>query len=59
MLLQRAATEAKKLLVDDIITVHVKQICLLDVICKVSNGKTYCLVKHFAFLKNVCYQTIK
>ena len=26
------------------------------VIFKVSNRKTYCLVKHFDFLKNVCIQ---
>ena len=45
----------KKLLVNDEITACVKQICLLGVICKNSNKK-YCLVKHFAFLKNVCYQ---
>ena len=31
---------AKKLLVDDKITACIKQICLLGVICKVSNRKT-------------------
>ena len=41
MLLQSAAIVVKKLLVD-----------LLGVICKVLNR----MVKHFAFLKNVCYQ---
>ena len=54
MSLQSAATVAKKSLVGDRITACVKQICLLGVTCKVSNRKT--LVKHFAFLKNVCYQ---
>ena len=42
------------MLVDDKITAYVKEICLLGVVCKVSN--TFSLVKHFAFLKNVCYQ---
>ena len=41
MLLQSAAIVVKKLLVD-----------LLGVVCKVLNR----MVKHFAFLKNVCYQ---
>ena len=35
-LLQSEAMVAKKLLVDDKITVSVKQICLLSFICKVS-----------------------
>ena len=55
MSLQSGAIVAKKLLVDDKITACVKQIRLVGVICKVSN-KNYYLVKHFAFLKNVCYQ---
>ena len=45
MSLQSGAIVAKKLLVDDKITTCVK----------VSN-KNYYLVKHFAFLKNVCYR---
>ena len=53
--LQSGVIEAKKLLVDDKITACVKQICLVGVICKVLNKK-HCLVKHFGFLKNVCYQ---
>ena len=40
MLLQSTEIAAKKLLVDDKITVCVKDICLLGVVCKVSNGKT-------------------
>ena len=41
-------TGVKKLLVDDKITACVKEICLLDVVCKVSNrktlsGETFCL----------------
>ena len=40
---------AKKLLVEDKITAWVKQVCLLG---KVRTEK-HCLVKHFAFLKNV------
>ena len=40
MLLQSAATGAKKLLVDDKITACAKEICLLGVVCKVSNRKT-------------------
>ena len=55
MSLQSGAIVAKKLLVDDKITPCVKEICLVEVMCKVSNKKYY-LVKHFAFLKNVCYQ---
>ena len=39
MLLQSAAIGAKKLLVDDKITLCVKEICLLGVVCKVSNIK--------------------
>ena len=40
MLLQSAAIGAKKLLVDDKIIACVKEICLLGVVCKVSNRKT-------------------
>ena len=40
MLLQSAATGAKKLLVHNKITACVKEICLLGVVCKVSNRKT-------------------
>jgi len=40
MLLQSAAIVGKKLLVDDKITACVKEICLLGVVCKVSNRKT-------------------
>ena len=40
MLLQSAAIGAKKLLVDDKITASGKEICLLGVVCKVSNRKT-------------------
>ena len=39
MLLQSAATGAKKLLVHNKITACVKEICLLGVVCKVSNRK--------------------
>ena len=41
---------AKKLLADDKIAACVKQICLLDIICKVSNGKTLS-GEMFCFLK--------
>ena len=37
MLLQSVAMVAKKLLVDDKITACDRQICLLGIICKVSN----------------------
>ena len=54
---QSGAIVAKKLLVDDKITACVKQIRLVGVIWKVSNKNYYLVkVKHFAFLKNVCYQ---
>ena len=47
--MQSAAMVAKKLLRDDKITTGVKQVCLLGVICKVSNiktlsGETFCFV---------------
>ena len=54
-LLQSAAMVATKLLVDDKITARHKQIYFLGVIFKVSKEKHW-LVKHFALLKNVCYQ---
>ena len=38
MLLQNAAIVAAKLTVDDRITAHVKQICLLGVVCKVTRS---------------------
>ena len=53
MLLQIAAIAAKKLLVDDKITACAKEICLLYAKFRIEK---HCLVKHFAFLKNVCYQ---
>ena len=50
MLLQGLAMVAKKLLVDDKITVCVKQTCFLGIIYKVSNRKTlsngiFCLLE--------------
>ena len=44
---------AKKLLLEDDITACVKQICLLAVICKVSNRKTLS-GEIFCFLGKVC-----
>ena len=41
MLMQSTAIEARKLLVDDEITGRVKEICLMGVVCKVSNRKTF------------------
>ena len=55
MLWPSAAKGAKKLLVDDKIAACVKEICLLDVVCKVSDGRPLS-GETFAFLKNVCYQ---
>ena len=40
MLMQGTTIEARKLLVDDKITAHVNEICLMGVVCKVSNRKT-------------------
>ena len=37
MLMQGTAIEARKLLLDDEITARVKEICLMGVVCKVSN----------------------
>ena len=50
MSLQSAATVAKKSLVGNKMTACVKQICLLGVICKVSNrktlsGETFCFLE--------------
>ena len=51
---------AEKLLGDDKITACIKQICLLGVICKVSNrktlsGETFCfLEKHLLSIFNFC-----
>ena len=58
MLPERKEKGAKKLLVDDKIknTACVKEICLVGVVCKVSNRKTSGVSKHFAFPNNVCYQ---
>ena len=58
MLLQSAPILAKKLLVDEKIAACVKQICLQLLFVKFRIEKN-CLVKHFAFLKNVCYQIFK
>ena len=46
---------AKKLLVDDKITACVKQIFSLVTYVKFGIEK-HCLLRHFAFLKSVCYQ---
>ena len=55
MLLQSVAIVAKKLLVDG------KEICLLDVVCKVSSGETFCFpekrllsILHFVLLVTYC-----
>ena len=46
---------AKKLLVNDKITACVKRTRVLVAICRFRIEK-HCLVKHLAFLKNICYQ---
>jgi len=46
------------MLVDEKIAAFVKQICLQVLLVKFRIEKN-CLVKHFAFLKNVCYQIFK
>ena len=51
--MQNAAMVAKKLLVDDKITACFKQICLLGVICKVSNRKTLSGETFFFLEKNL------
>ena len=55
MLLQSAAMLATKFLVYDKITASIKQICLLGVICRVSDRKTLSN-EHDCFVENVCYQ---
>ena len=57
MFLKCTAMVAKKLLVDDKITASLKQICLLGVVCKVSNKNTLSS-ETFALLKNVWYQSL-
>ena len=52
MLLQRTTTIAKKLLVDDKKTACAKNKCLLGVICKDSNRKTFS-GETFCFLENL------
>ena len=60
LIFQSVAMVAKKLLVDDKRIACVKQICLLGVICKVSNrkalsGETFCfLEKHLLSVFNFC-----
>ena len=54
MFIASAAIVAKKLLVDDQITAYVRQICLLGVICKVSNRKTMTGMTGFAHQKKLC-----
>ena len=60
LIFQNVAMVAKKLLVDDKRIACVKQICLLGVICKVSNRKTlsdetFCfLEKHLLSVFNFC-----
>ena len=51
--MQNAAMVAKKLLVDDKITACFKQICLLGVICKVSNRKALSGETFFFLEKNL------
>ena len=55
-----AAIVAKKLLVDDQITAYVRQICLLGVICKVSNrktmtGETFCSLEKRLLSRNLSF----
>ena len=52
MLLPRTAIVAGEILVDDEIAACIKEICLMGVHAKFGLEK-HCLVKHFAFLKNV------
>ena len=56
MSFQSAATVAKKSLADDKITACVKYVSW-ELYVKFRIEK-HCLVKHFAFLKNVCYQYV-
>ena len=54
MLLQCGAMVVKKLLVDYKITASIRQICLLGVICKVSNRKiTFAIKFQFSALSNL------
>ena len=60
MFIASAAIVAKKLLVDDQITAYVRQICLLGVICKVSNrktmtGKTFCSLEKRLLSSNLSF----
>ena len=66
MLMQSTTIEARKLLVDDKITAHVKEICLMGVVCKVSNrktlsGETFCVpeillsILNFVLRVTYCY----
>ena len=54
----KAQLVATKLLVDDKITACVKQICLLGVICKVSNRKTF-FGETFSFLEKCLLSIFK
>ena len=61
MLLQSTAIKARKLLVDDEITARVKEICLMGVVCKVSNrrtlsGETFCLPEILLSILNFVLQ---
>ena len=60
MLLQSVAIGAKKLLVDD------EEICLLDVVCKVSSGETFCFpekrllsILHFVLRVTYCFFVLR
>ena len=55
MFMQSAAIIAKKLLLSGKITACVKQICVLGVICRVSDRKTLSN-ENVCFVGNVCYQ---
>ena len=60
MFIARAAIVARKLHVDDQITAYVRQICLLGVICKVSNrktmsGETFCSLEKRLLSSNLSF----
>ena len=57
MLLQSMAMVAMKLLGDDQVTPCVKKICLVGIICNVSNRK-HRIVRHFAFFQDKCLLSI-
>ena len=57
MLLQAAAMWATKFLVYNKITACVKQICVLGVICRVSDRKTFSN-ENVCFVGNACYQLL-